>query len=296
MKPEDYETGISVVLPNFNGRFLLEKNLPSIVDALTKAELPYEIIVSDDCSTDDSVEYLKQYYPEVGTVSTARNSGFSTACNTGIASVKYQFTCVVNTDVTFDPDYFKNSMEYFENTKLFAVKGSIANYRESIDTVLNVEKELVVYFKRGFFKFKPVEKRNRVRYDQSIVLLGCCFVCRTDLLKKLGGYDERFSPFYWEDLDLALTALENGYQLTYAPDCVVYHQTSATIGKTNTDAKIRLIANRNKFILAWKHLNTPTRWSIHGFFIFASLCTRWIGFDWRYYRAFFLALSQYQKK
>jgi len=296
MKESDDEMGISVVLPNYNGRYLLEKNLPSLHDALEETELPYQIIVSDDCSTDDSVEYLKHSYPLITIVSTLENSGFSTACNTGIAVTQYRYTCVVNTDVSFDAKYFKNAIEYFENPDLFAIKGDIINYIDQPDKVVNVEKELVLYFKRGFFKYKPAEKRNKIRYDRPIVLLGCCFVCRTDLLKKLGGYDERFSPYYWEDLDLPLTALEKGYELAYAPNCIIYHQTSSTIGKTSSNVKRSLMSRRNKFILAWKHINSPSRWAIHTFFVVASLCTRWIALDWGYYLSFSYAVSKFRKK
>jgi GT2 family glycosyltransferase len=290
------EIGMSVVLPNFNGRELLSKNLPSLYKALKELNLPFEVIVADDCSTDDSVEFLKNSYTDVINVSTPENSGFSTACNTGIAQVRYRYCCVVNTDVTFDPDYFTNSIAYFANPNLFAVKGDIINYRERLDNVLNIDKDSVLYFKRGFIKYKPAEKRNTVSYDHSILKLGCCFICRTDMLKKLGGYDERFSPFFWEDIDLPLTALEQGYELKYAEECKVYHQTSSTISKSNSDIKTSLISKRNKFMLAWKHLGTPRRWAVHVFFVVASLCFRWIGFDWRYYVSFSYALTRYREK
>ena len=295
MTDTEYDIGISVVLPNYNGRDLLEKNLPYLHEALSEAGLAYEIIVSDDCSTDDSVSYLQHSYPAIIIVSTSVNSGFSTACNTGIAATRYRYTCIVNTDVTFDSKYFVNSIGFFENPNLFAVKGDITNYIGQADNIYNVEKELVLYFKRGFFKFKPIENRTNLRYDHPILLLGCCFICRTDILKKLGGYDERFSPFYWEDLDLSLTALEQGYELAYAPECIVYHAISSTISKTNSDTKIRLISIRNKFMLAWKHIDTPARWAIHTFFVVGSLCTRWIGLDWKYYVSFSRALSRYRK-
>ena len=295
MAAEENEMGISVVLPNFNGRKLLQKNLPSLYDALNKAGLPYEVIVADDCSTDDSIEYLKRDYPATLTVSTSTNSGFSTACNTGIAATQYSYTCIVNTDVTFDSEYFINSMKYFEDPKLFAIKGEINNYIERMDNIFNVEGEIVVYLKRGFFKFKSSEQRNKVNYDHSLVLLGCCFVCRTELIKKLGGFDERFSPYYWEDLDLPLTVIEQGYNLVYAPDCRVYHQRSSTINKTQRKTKVRLISNRNKFILAWKHFDSPAKWVIHVLWVLVSLCTRWIKLDWQYYVSLCFALTRYSK-
>ena len=289
----DNEPGFSVVIPNYNGRNLLEKNLPSLHDALNKAKLPYEVIVSDDCSTDDSVEYLKRSYPAIIIVSTPKNSGFSTACNTGIARVRYRYTCIVNTDVTFDPEYFKYAVLYFENPNLFSIKGDIVNYSQHIDNVLNIDQDHAVYFRRGFFRFKAAEQRKSVKNDYILTLLGCCFVCRSDLIKKMGGFDERFSPYYWEDLDLALTAVEKGYDLVYAPNCKVFHQLSSTIKNTQSNTKIRLISNRNKFMLAWKHLDSPVRWSIHVFFVLTSLCVRWIKLDWRYYAALFYALARY---
>jgi len=283
------------VLPNYNGRELLEKNLPSLLEALNEAKIPSEVIVSDDCSTDDSVEFLKHSYPDLVIVNTPVNSGFSTACNTGIARARYRYTCIVNTDVSFDIGYFKNSLPYFDNPNLFALKGDIVNYRERPDEVINIDKRIVVYFKRGLIKFKTGEQRHTINYDHSLILLGCCFICRTELIKKLDGFDERFSPYFWEDLDLALSAFKKGYDLVYAPDLIIYHQLSSTIKKTQPDTKVRLISNRNKFILSWKHLDSPARWSIHLFFVFASLCTRWIKLDWRYYIALFYALSRYAK-
>jgi len=295
MATEENEMGVSVVLPNFNGRPLLQQNLPSLYDALNRAGLDYEVIVADDCSTDDSIEYLKHNYPDLIIVSTSKNSGFSTACNTGIVAARYSYTCIANTDVTFDLNYFYNAVEYFADPNLFAIKGEIINYRERQDNILWVDKDAVVYFRRGFFKFKFAEKRRTVGYDHNLVLLGCCFVCRTDLIIKLGGYDERFSPYYWEDLDLALTAYEKGYAPKYVPNCKVYHQTSSTISKTQSSIKVRLISNRNKFMLAWKHLHSPTRWSIHVLWVLTSLCFRWVILDWKYYIAFIYALVRYKK-
>ena len=93
---------ISIVLPNYNGRHLLEKNLPSIVEAL--AGFDHEIIIVDDCSADDSVEFIQRSYPDIKLIQNEVNLGFSTTCNTGIFAAKYPLLCVANTDVTFTPE------------------------------------------------------------------------------------------------------------------------------------------------------------------------------------------------
>jgi len=290
-----YEDGISVIIPNYNGRHLLEKNLPSLYSALENAKTPLEVIVSDDYSTDDSIEFLKFSCPSVQIVSTSANSGFSKACNTGIAIARYRYTCIVNSDVTFNDDYFRNSIKYFNNPNLFAVKGDIVNYRERYDDILDINRDIIVYFKRGHIIFKNADNFEPKKYDFKTVLLGCCFICHTDLLKYLGGFDEMFSPYYREDLDLALTAIKSGYAVQYIPDCKVYHKIGSTIGTTQPPVKKQLIAKRNKFLLTWKHLDTAPRWTIHVLFIFLSFISRWIVFDWKWYAALVSALIRYAR-
>jgi len=290
-----HEDGISVVIPNYNGRHLLEENLPFLFDALKNTKLPFEIIISDDCSTDDSIDYLKSNYPSINIVSTSDNSGFSTACNNGIAVAKYSYTCIVNSDVTFNSDYFQNSIKYLGNSSLFAIKGDIINYRECYDDIFDINRDIVVYFKHGHILFKNADKFESDKYDYKTVLLGCCFICRTDLLKDFGGFDEMFSPYYREDLDLAMTAIKSGYAVKYIPDCMVYHKIGSTIGTTQPPVKKQLVAKRNKFLLTWKHLDTAPRWTVHILFIFLSFISRWIVFDWKWYATFVSALIRYAR-
>ena len=65
---------ISIVIPNYNGRDLLEKNIPSLLAALNNFD--FEIIVVDDCSSDDSVQFLKDTYPNVIVIKSNKNQGF----------------------------------------------------------------------------------------------------------------------------------------------------------------------------------------------------------------------------
>ena len=282
--------GISVIIPNFNGRQLLEENLPPLFKSLEVSSKPFEVIVSDDCSTDDSVAFLQQHYPAVRIASTASNSGFATACNTGLAKANLRFTCIVNSDVTFTETYFRNALEHFSEKRTFAVKGDIVNYRKNFDDVLNIGRDLFVYTKHGFIRFKDTDRELSSKPSYRAVLLGCCFVCRTELFKQLGGYDEIFSPYYREDLDLAMTAIERGYQVLYVPDCTVFHQLSSTIDRTQTPLKKQLVSKRNSFLLTWKHLASPKKWMIHLLFLLASFASRWVIIDWKWYVAFGWAL------
>lgn len=288
------KNSVSVVLPNYNGSSLLAANIPSIITSLNTAKCEYEIIVVDDYSSDDSVSMLQHHFPEVIILQNGINQGFSATCNRGIFAAKFSLICISNTDVTFTADYFVNAIPHFENPNLFALKGNIVNYTSSIDNVMNIEKTSQLFFKRGFYRFN-----NRVEYDfkpftgklhEQFVLLGCAFICDREKMLRLNGFDEIFSPFYWEDSDLAIRALRSGYDLAYDPKCVVYHQTSATIANYRSYNKRRLVSMRNKFLFSWRHMDSVTLWIKHLSHTFISLLTRWIILDWKYYVAFFSAL------
>ena len=285
---------ISVVLPNYNGRNLLEKNIPSLLQALDGLE--YEIIVVDDYSGDDSVAFLQETYPNIQVVRNKINSGFSATCNKGIKTAKLELLCVVNTDVTFTPDYFKKSIREFDDISLFAVKGNIINYASSYDDVISIDRTTLLYYKRGFLRFDtktPLTNRKIIRgNDIQFVGLGCCFVCNRKMMLELDGFDEIYSPFYWEDCDLGLRAMEKGFKLLYLPEAEVFHQASSTIGNYRSNNLRRLVSNRNKFLFCWRHLDNKKIWLSHIPITALNLLSRWLVLDWKYYAAFLWALSR----
>ena len=292
MSDSPHTQSISIVLPNYNGRSLLEKNLPSLIHAVKGYK--YEIIIVDDHSSDDSVLFIKQTYPEIIVIESDINQGFSVTCNKGINAASNEFICISNTDVTFTEDYFTCSLESFTSPEIFAVKGDIINYQNNFDEVIVIERVFQLYFKRGFLRFNPNVKpehiHNSTDIDTQFVLLGCCFICRGEILKELNGYDEIYSPFYWEDSDLAQRALKKGYTLIYNKKCRIYHELSATISNNVGNIKRRLVSNRNKFIFTWRHLVGIKNWSLHIFYTILNLLTRWLTLDWKYYVAFLTAL------
>jgi len=285
---------ISVILPNYNGRSLLLDNIPSIVVALENTKCDFEIIVVDDCSTDDSVDMLHKEFPFVKVIVNETNKGFSYTCNKGIFNARNSILCIVNTDVTFTPDYFTNGIKYFDDKNVFALKGNIVNYHNKIDNVVSIEKTAKLFMKRGFLRFdKKVEYiPNSFTGDMGgqFVLLGCCFLCDREKALELKGFDEIYSPFYWEDSDISIRALRKGYKLIYEPSCVVYHKTSSTIPNYRSSTKIKLISNRNKFIFTWKYLKGLKQWSSHILYTLFNLLTRWVILDWKYYVSFVNAL------
>ena len=295
---QNNNTSVCVIIPNYNGRDLLDENIPSLLAALHGIE--FQIIVVDDCSSDDSVLFLENNYPDIRIIKNSENLGFSATCNKGIRIANKELICITNTDVTFTDEYFTNAIKHFSSPGVFAVKGDIINYRKDFHDVIIIEKTSLLYYKRGFLRFnqkvKPKINQFKPGINSQFVLLGCCFVCRCETLQKLNGYDEIYSPFYWEDADLAQRALQNGYKLVYDSECKVYHKISSTISAHRSNTRRRLVSNRNKFIFTWRHLHDISDWITHIFYTTLNLLTRWVILDWKYYVAFTTALYSLIKK
>ena len=90
---------VSVVIPNYNGAHLLQKNLPSVIRALDFIQVEYEIIVVDDCSKDDSVLFIQTNYPAIKLIRNEKNGGFSISCNRGIELADKELILLLNTDI-----------------------------------------------------------------------------------------------------------------------------------------------------------------------------------------------------
>jgi GT2 family glycosyltransferase len=119
---------ISVVIPNFNGKGLLQKNLPSVFECLQDINNDWEIIVVDDCSTDDSVEFIGENYPEIVLLANEQNMGFSPTIDKGIFHAKYELVLALNSDIKLQKGYFLHQFKYFEKTDTFGVIGRMLDY------------------------------------------------------------------------------------------------------------------------------------------------------------------------
>jgi len=112
---------ISVVIPNYNGLELLQKNLPSVIAETKKYDESAEIIVVDDASSDGSVSYIKRNFPKVKLLKHSKNRGFSSAVNSGVKISKGDLLVFLNTDVSPKENYLINITKHFLDKNVFAV-------------------------------------------------------------------------------------------------------------------------------------------------------------------------------
>ena len=250
MNPQ--KKSISVILPNFNGEHLLKKFLPSIFEALQYSQIVFEFIIVDDKSTDNSIIFLKKNYPDIILIENSLNKGFSYSCNRGIAIATKELIFLVNSDVKLTLNYFENQFSFFQNKNTFGVMGQIKNLN-------NLKTEDYARYPR----FKGVKLKATTfyfskNYDDSIYttyLSGANALICAKKLQFLKGFDEIYSPFYFEDFDMGLRAWKMGWVSFYDHQSICYHEVSATTKTINKSNLVKKTYYRNSFILHAIHLN-----------------------------------------
>jgi len=248
MKPENTINNLnaSVIITNYNGKDLLEKNLPFILIAKNKRENRIgEIIVVDDASKDESVDFIKNNFPDIRVIRHTRNRGFIASTNTGARSAKYPLLVLLNSDVVVSDDFLVSVIQLFKDRSIFAVSMHEQGFGNALGE-----------FKNGFFIHSSGKETNQVK--NTLWVSGGSGIFRREYWMRLGGMDEKlYSPFYWEDVDLGYRALKRGYRLVWDPDSKVTHEHESTMKKISNNYR-NLIQQRNNLIFIWKNITSPS--------------------------------------
>lgn len=288
-----HSNGISVVIPNYNGTHLFPETLPPLFKALERSKLPNEVIVVDDCSTDQSVSFLRENFPRVTVITSDVNRGFSPTINKGIHAAHYDLVFLLNSDVKLEPDYFIHLIPYFEKGDTFGVMGQIVNWDD--DRIQDGAKlptfqgAKIKTFKNFLPSETPIEGGLYTMY-----LSGAEALVSKEKLLKLGGFDELFAPYYIEDYELSLRAWRLGWKCYYDHRSVCRHKTSSSIKSKARKRHIQTIYYRNKMFLHAIHLNTFQMWLYVPQLIFECFI-RIVSFRFHYVQSIILFIRDRKK-
>jgi GT2 family glycosyltransferase len=249
---------LSVVIPSWNGRALLEEHLPSVIEALSGIA-GAEVIVSDDGSTDGTGEAISRRFPPVRVVQRERNGGFAPAANDGVAAARGAIVILVNNDVSVPPGTIDRLAEAIErDPEAFAAVPSILRRGSGED-----------------------EARTRIRFRWGVVstslggapdgdpayACGGAMAFRRAEFAALGGFDPLFAPFYWEDVDLSYRARKRGRRILLVPGAQVHHDHGRTIGQRVDPRRIQRIYERNRLLFTWKNVTEAKVFRRHLLFL-----------------------------
>lgn len=269
-KPEDTmpdTSAASVVIPNWNGRDLLEKYLPPLVEAMSDHPRN-EIIVVDNGSTDGSAEYVRTAFPTIRLVALPENLGFGGGSNRGFEEAANDIVVLLNSDMRVDRGFLAPLLEAFSDEKVFAVSSQIffsdpARKRE--ETGLTQ-----AWWAGGFLRVRHVEDGEVNEPFPCFYPGGGSSAIDRRKFLSLGGFDHLLRPFYLEDTDIGYMAWKRGWKVFYQPASKVWHEHRGTIGKKFSQSYIDGVLYKNLILFCWKNIHTWTG-------IYSHLLNSWIG-------------------
>jgi GT2 family glycosyltransferase len=247
---------VAVVILNWNGKNYLEKFLPS-VHASTYKNM--QIIVADNASTDDSIIFLQQYFPDVKIIINQSNEGFAKGYNSALKKVTADYFVLLNSDVEVTPKWIEPIIQLMENDmSIAACQPKILDYKnktqfEYAGACGGFIDSLGYPFARGRV-LENIEE-DKGQYDSAIPCFwatGAAMFVRASVYNALGGLDEYFFA-HQEEIDLCWRMQLSGYKVYVQPASIVHHVGGGTLPKGNT--KKTYLNFRNNLIMLCK--NTP---------------------------------------
>ncbi len=259
---EDGLEGLSVVIPSWNGREVLQKFLPFVGEACRSFLGETEMVVVDDGSTDGTEEFLRSRFPHIRIVRLAVNQGFQMACNKGIEAARYSRVVLLNNDMHPQVDCFHHVLEHFNDPEVFMVK-MVVRPLEQLGQPLPWSSTFP--WARGLMRRGLIETHSKNLYrleDHPKVRMafyasgGACVLDRKKFLE-LEGFDALFAPAYAEDIDLSYQALKRGWKIVSDFHAVAYHHSGTTMVRAMTRPSLEMLGVRNLHLLVWKNITDP---------------------------------------
>lgn len=242
---------LSIIIPVYKTKKMLLSHLACNYPYLTS----HQIIIVDDASRDGLVDEIKNQYPDIEIIENDTNLGFSKTINKGIQKARGDLIFCLNSDVKLFDKSFEEVCDLFARDEtLFGVSFAQIEKNEEI-----VGKNRI-FFKRGFIFH---EKSKDLSAGLNAWAEGGASIIRKSYLDELGAFDELYSPFYWEDIDLSYRAYKRGWKVLFTPNVKVQHHHESTIGTYYDKSHVAKIAFRNHFIFMWKNITTPSLFFTH---------------------------------
>ncbi len=269
MNTDQKEIFFSVVVPNYNGEHIIARCLSSIIISARQTQIPFEIIIVDDGSTDKSREIIREKFPNVRLLENQYNSGFPASINRGVRAADGKIAVLLNSDMVVQPEFFSLILQHFiedDEEHIFGVSGKTLRW----DTGEPDHLCMTSSFKKGFFHLEYSDHKESV---PALFLIGGACAIRRRIFMMLGGFSLIFSPGYWEDYDLAYMAVKGGFRNVYEPHALAYHFGQATTGEIFSQDMINTLKLRNELLFTWINLSDWKLWFQHLFFLPIRMAT-----------------------
>jgi GT2 family glycosyltransferase/glycosyltransferase involved in cell wall biosynthesis len=264
---------VSIVIPNWNGRDLLAKYLPSVTASIENHP-DSEVIVVDNGSTDGSVAFVEEMFPDVRLLPLKENLGFGGGSNAGFRAAHNDIVVLLNSDMRVEPDFVQPLLDGFTDEKVFSVSCQI--FFSDPSKVRQETGLTESWWQQGSLRVSHrADEKIKTLYPCAYGGGGSSAFDRQKFLE-LGGFDEILAPFYLEDTDLGYMAWKRGWKTMHQPASVVYHEHRGTIGKKFSDAYIQGVLKKNFLLFTWKNIHEWRRLLEHFVYAWSSAALSWL--------------------
>ncbi|MFC2089924.1 glycosyltransferase family 2 protein [Bacteroidota bacterium] len=246
---------VAIVILNWNGEDFLKKFLPSLIE--NTPETYAEIIVADNASTDNSLRFLKDNFPDIRCIALDKNYGFAGGYNKALSQVESEYYLLLNSDIEVTPNWLPPLVKSMDNDRNLASCSPVLldyNRREKYEyagAAGGYIDKLGYTFCRGRI-FNTMENAD-LKLKESMEVFwttGACMLVRAEYFIKEGGFDPYFFA-HMEEVDLCWRFKNAGYKLVIIPNSKVFHVGGGTLPKSNP---LKTYLNfRNNLLLLYKN-------------------------------------------
>ncbi len=242
---------VTVVIPTFNAKHLLMRYCPSVINALSPGDALY---IVDDASTDGTAAWahdtLAPLVAEKGCtflcITNSKNLRFAASVNKGVAAAQTPLIFLCNNDVELYPDTLTTLRKVLDDDSVFAA--SCLEYEQSEAGEWSGKN--LLWFARGLFQHsKALTKESGATAWAS----GGSALFSREKWQQLGGFDPKFYPAYWEDIDLSFRARKRGWKVLFESKAVVLHKHESTHSVVFGTRGIAEMSWKNAFYFTWKN-------------------------------------------
>lgn len=267
-------TNISIILVNWNGKKDTLECLISL-GKLKVESLKFKVIVVDNGSTDNSVEVIREKFPDVEVVETGKNLGFTGGNNVGIRKALEDgadFVWLLNNDTSVDENALVALLEVYKDPRVGIAGSKIyfapgREYHKERYATRDLGRVLwyaggVIDWNNMYAAHRGVDEIDHGQYDEkqeTPFVTGCSMMIRKKVFDDIGLLDERFFA-YLEDLDFCLRAKRAGYTLLYAPQSVVWHKNAGSSGVGSETHQYYM--TRNRLLVGIRYASLRTKFAL----------------------------------
>ncbi|PIE81483.1 MAG: hypothetical protein CSA11_03860 [Chloroflexi bacterium] len=237
---------VALMVLNWNGRSLLEKCVPSLLQLDYDH---YQLFVIDNGSEDGSIDFLESQFPQANIIALTQNKGFSGAYNEAIKLIDADYVAILNNDIVVPPDWLTKLVKPLVTDKSMGVAGCKLLYPDG-EHIQHAGAKLtypLAYSEHYFYKQKDEGQANT--FTDVEYVTGAAMLVSRSVLDAIGLFDDLFSPIYYEEVDFCYRVREAGFRVVYVPQATAIHHESYTMAQRHEWQNQTFNLNRLRFIL-----------------------------------------------